>query len=223
MVVTVDYNIPLVVETDASDIAIGASLSQGNRLVAFFSRTLTASEKNHPAVEKEAYAIVEAIRKWRHYLGRHLKLITDQRSVAFIYGNQQKSKIKNDKIERWKIELAGYNYDVVYRPGTDNCVADTLFRNLCANIAGTENLKSFTTYYTIPGSRDLHILFVLRTFLFQSAISDAWCPTVPHAPNSNQNFVTLFVASLSKPHNRLNALVSTSMAHFPQTLVTSTS
>ncbi|GAA55652.1 pro-Pol polyprotein, partial [Clonorchis sinensis] len=58
-----------------------------------------------------------------------------------MYGNQQKSKIKNDKIERWKIELAGYNYDVVHRPGTDNRVANTLSRNLCANIAGTEKLE----------------------------------------------------------------------------------
>ncbi|GAA48283.1 pro-Pol polyprotein, partial [Clonorchis sinensis] len=84
-------------------------------------------------------------------LGRHFKLITDQRSVAFMYGNQQKSKIMNDKIERWKIELAGYNYDFVYRPGTDNRVADTLSRNLCANIAGTEKLEELHNILCHPG------------------------------------------------------------------------
>ena len=152
MLVTIDFSTPLVVETDASDIAIGASLSQSGRPVAFFSRTLTASEKHHSAIEKEAYAIVEAIRKWRHYLlGRHFKLVTDQRSVAFMYGDHQKGKIKNDKIERWKIELSAYSYDVIYRPGTDNRVADTLSRNLCANVVGTEKLKELHSSLCHPG------------------------------------------------------------------------
>ena len=61
-VVTVNYQTPLVVETDASDSAIAATLNQDGRPVAFFSRTLTPSERNHSSVEKEAYAIVEVLR-----------------------------------------------------------------------------------------------------------------------------------------------------------------
>ena len=67
-VLTINYEIPLDVETDASDIGIVATLNQDGRPVAFFSRTLNPSERNHSSVEKEAYAIVEALRKWRHYL-----------------------------------------------------------------------------------------------------------------------------------------------------------
>ncbi|XP_054283469.1 uncharacterized protein K02A2.6-like [Macrosteles quadrilineatus] len=52
---------PLVVETDASDIAVAATLSQDNRPIAFFSWTLNKSEKLYSAVEKEAVAIVEAL------------------------------------------------------------------------------------------------------------------------------------------------------------------
>ena len=63
MVLTIDSTVPLVVETDASDHAIAATLNQSGRPVAFFSRTLTGSEQRHSAVEKEAYAIVEALRK----------------------------------------------------------------------------------------------------------------------------------------------------------------
>lgn len=84
--ITIDYGAPLVVETDASDTAIAAALSQNGRPVAFFSRTLSHSELRHSSVEKEAHAIVEAVRKWRHYLlGNHFQLITDQRSVAFMF------------------------------------------------------------------------------------------------------------------------------------------
>lgn len=73
-------------ETDASDDDIATTLTQDGRPVAFFSRVLSGPEQKHSSVEKEAYAIVEAIRKWRNYLlGRHFHLITDQRSVAFMF------------------------------------------------------------------------------------------------------------------------------------------
>ena len=68
MVTTVVEGIPLVVETDASEHAIAASLNQSGRPVAFFSRTLSKSEQGWSSVEKEACAIVESFQKWRHYL-----------------------------------------------------------------------------------------------------------------------------------------------------------
>ena len=76
----IDGNLPLVVETDASDFAIAATLNQSGRLVAFYSRTLCASEQKHTAFEKEVNAVVEALQKWRHLLlGRHFNLSTDQK------------------------------------------------------------------------------------------------------------------------------------------------
>ncbi|KAG7174269.1 pol Retrovirus-related Pol polyprotein from transposon-like 7, partial [Homarus americanus] len=79
-VTAIDPTVPFVVETDASEYAITASLSQSGRPVAFFLRTLTASEQKHSSVEKETCAIVEALRKWTHYLiGHNFRLATDQR------------------------------------------------------------------------------------------------------------------------------------------------
>ncbi|CAK1591212.1 unnamed protein product [Parnassius mnemosyne] len=122
------------VETDASEHSIAATLSQNGRPVAFLSRTLSNTERGHSSIEKEASAIVEALRKWRHYLiGRNFILITDQQSVAFMFNQKHSSKIKNEKIERWRLELSCYKYDIIYRPGRQNTVADALSR-VCALI-----------------------------------------------------------------------------------------
>ena len=82
---SIDETIPFVIECDASDDAIAATLNQQGRPVAFMSRRLSKSEKHYPAVEKEATAIMEAVRKWSHLLHeRHFNIITDQGSVAYI-------------------------------------------------------------------------------------------------------------------------------------------
>jgi hypothetical protein len=94
---SIDETLPFVVESDASDVALSATLNQGGRPVAFMSRTLQSSELHYPAVEKEAMAIIEAVRKWRHFLaGRHFTLKTDQRSVAFMFDSRKRTKIKNN-------------------------------------------------------------------------------------------------------------------------------
>ena len=159
VLVTIDPNLPLIVESDASDVAISATLNQEGRPVAFFSRTLTASERHHSSVEKEAYAIVEAIRKWRHFLvNTHFRLITDQKSVAFIYDNKQKGKVKNQKIQRWKIELSAYSYDVIYRPGPENHAADALSRATCGAISH-DKLKALHNALSHPGvTRMVHFV-----------------------------------------------------------------
>ena len=102
----INESLPFTVETDASDFAIAASLNQDGRPVAFHSRTLSPSEQRHSAVEKEAYAVVEALRKWRYLLiGKHFTLVTDQKSVSFMLDARHANKIKNDKIARWQLEL----------------------------------------------------------------------------------------------------------------------
>ena len=99
VVKAIDETLPFELETDASDVAIAAVLSQVGRPVAFFSRTFQGPEKCYAAVEKAAQAIIEAVRHWRHYLtGKHFTVRTDQQSVRFMFDKQHKSKIKNDKI-----------------------------------------------------------------------------------------------------------------------------
>ena len=75
---SVDESLLFTVECDASDIAVSATLNQGDRPVAFMSRTLQGSERYYPAFEKEATAIIEAVRKWLHlFSGNTFTLVTN--------------------------------------------------------------------------------------------------------------------------------------------------
>ena len=132
VVKAIDEAAPFEVETDASDTAIAAVLTQAGRPVAFFSRTFQGPEKRHAAIEKEAQAIIESVRHWRHYLiGRHFTIKTDQRSVSYMFDKRHKNKIKNDKILRWRMELSCYDFDIVYKPGRDNITPDIFSRSYC--------------------------------------------------------------------------------------------
>jgi len=133
---SINENLPFVVECDASEVAISATLNQEGRPVAFMSRTLQGAEIHYPPVEKEATAIIEAVRKWNHFLARrHFTLITDQRSVAFMLDNRKRTKIKNNKIQLWRMELASFGYTIHYRPGKENVAPDTLTRAFCSAIS----------------------------------------------------------------------------------------
>jgi hypothetical protein len=51
-----------------SGIAVGAVLSQDNVLVAYFSENLNETKKKYSTYGKAFYAIIQALKKWRHYL-----------------------------------------------------------------------------------------------------------------------------------------------------------
>ena len=160
VITVVDPELPFVMETDASDKAIAGTLLQHGRPVAFFSRSLTSSELGHHIVEKEAYAIIECVRKWRHFLaGRHFTIITDQRAVSFMFSTCLKGKIKNDKIMRWRMELLPFSFDIQHRPGSENVTADALSRGSCGAVTHTMDLKSLHDALIHPGvQRMLHFV-----------------------------------------------------------------
>lgn len=128
-----DFTMPFILTTDASNYALGAVLSQihdsKDHPIAFASRTLNKHEINYSTTEKEALAIMWAVEKFKPYLyGNKFTLITDHKPLTFI-----KNSVKNQKIIRWRLDLENYDYDVVYKTGKTNVVADALSRKIDIN------------------------------------------------------------------------------------------
>ena len=165
----IDEAISFIVKTDASDFTIDATLNQNGKPVAFYARTLSTSEQQNSAVEKKAYAVVEALRKWKHLLlGKQFTLITVQRSVSFMLDMRHASKSKNDKILRWRLELAAFDFTIIYRPGKLNFAPDTLSRAISASVS-FPSFKSLTNLHESlchPGITRLAHYVKVKNLLF---------------------------------------------------------
>lgn len=132
VLITFDPEKQITVETDASDFAIGACLSQpdeSNKLhpVAFYSRTMSPAELNYEIHDKELLAIVASFKQWKVYLEgpKHtVTVLSDHKNLVYF----TTTKILNRRQVRWAEELAIFNYKIVYQPGTANARADALSR-----------------------------------------------------------------------------------------------
>ena len=117
------YNPKLEVQlaVDASPFGLGAVIShiteeQEERPIAYASRSLTPAEKNYSVIEKEALAIIFAIRKFQQFLyGRRFTLLTDHQPLTLLFGPKKGiPPIAASRLQRWAIQLSAYQYDIKY-------------------------------------------------------------------------------------------------------------
>ena len=120
-----NFSLPFVVETNASNVAIGAVLSRKGHPLAFFSKKLCQKMQNSLVYVREMLAITEAVKECCHYLiGTHFKIITDQQSLKGLFTNV----CNTPEQQKWATKLLGYSFEIIYRPGRHNQAADFLSR-----------------------------------------------------------------------------------------------
>jgi len=126
-----DWDLPFILTTDWSRVAVGAVLSQVDPASgeehpnAFASRTLNAAERNYAATEGECLAVKWATEKFFYYLhGRRFKLRTDHSALQWL----DSARFTNAKLERWALHLQEFDFEVEYIKGSTNVVADYLSR-----------------------------------------------------------------------------------------------
>ncbi|KAJ8009501.1 hypothetical protein DPEC_G00089540 [Dallia pectoralis] len=122
----------LLLDTDASDWGIGAVLSQvqegEERVLAYGSRRLSATEQNYCTTRRELLAAVEFTYHFRQYLlGRSFIIRTDHSSLRWL----TRMREPEGQLARWLEKLAEYDFRVIHRPGRHHQNADALSRRPC--------------------------------------------------------------------------------------------
>jgi len=120
-----DFSNPFELHCDASKLGIGAVLSQNGRPVAFFSEKLSGAKSRYNTYDIEFYAVVQAVRHWRHYLFlQEFVLFTDHDALKHM-GSQDKISSRHAS---WAAYLQQFTFVIKHKAGIQNRVADALSR-----------------------------------------------------------------------------------------------
>jgi hypothetical protein len=118
-----DFTKTFVLECDASRKGIGVVLMQEGRPLAFTSKQLFERNLGKPIYEKEMLVILHVVDLWRPYLlGQRFQIKTDHQSLKYFL----EQCISSQEKQKWVTKLFGYDYEIIYKKGKDNVVADAL-------------------------------------------------------------------------------------------------
>lgn len=151
----VNENAPVYLHADASDYGIGAYLFQvidgKEHPIMYMSKILSDTEWKWHTIDKECYAIVYAINKFRHLIRDiHFTVRTDHANLTYL--NESKSQ----RVQRWRDDLMEYDFDVEHIPGEKNVIADAFSRLLpitTEQITALEELNIIVEHNRIPSDK----------------------------------------------------------------------
>jgi len=149
-----------VLDTDASDVAVGAILSTAvygvERPIAFFSRVMISAQRNYCPTRRELLAVIADLQHFRHYLvGTTVILRTENYSLKFLRTFKRPEGI----LARWIETLAEVDYTVEHRPGRLHSNADGLSRPFCKQCYDRPNhIPWVDELQTAVGPWSVHLL-----------------------------------------------------------------
>jgi hypothetical protein len=115
---------PFEIQTNASNYVMGVVLLQHGKPICFHSETFNGAVINYPTYDKELYASVQSVKKWKHYfLGKETIVHTDHQPLQYL---QSQTKIQQARHFRWMGFLQQFHLVIRYKKGIYNKVVDML-------------------------------------------------------------------------------------------------
>lgn len=138
---------PLFVQTDSSKSGLGCCLYQSGAPIAYASRALTRTEQHYAQIEKELLAVVFALERFHDYTyGRPVTVFSDHRPLVAIV----KKPIPDltPRLQRLRLRLLRYNFSLLFQPGKELFVADTLSRAYLESEPADESYQLLDVHVT---------------------------------------------------------------------------
>ena len=119
---------PFEIETDASDYAMGAVLIQHSKPICYHSETFNSTVVNYPTYDKELYALVQSVKKWKHYLmSKEIVIHTNHQPLQYLHSQ---TKLQQSRHYRWMGFLQQFHLVIRYKKGIHNKIVDMLSRRI---------------------------------------------------------------------------------------------
>ena len=131
-----------ILDTDASNESMGAVLSQvqngEERVIAYFSKSFSKTERRYCVTRKELFAIVSAIKHFHHHLyGAEFLVRTDHGALRWLLN----FKHPEGQVARWLEFLGTYAFEIQHRAGKKHGNADALSRRPCDDCKYCDRLE----------------------------------------------------------------------------------
>ncbi|PHT67810.1 hypothetical protein T459_27297 [Capsicum annuum] len=118
---------PFIIKTDACSKGMEAVLMQEGKPLAYFSKALGPRNLCLSTYEKEYMVVLAVVDRWKHYFqGGHFIIRTDHQSLKYLVEQRVTILLQQKGLTR----LMGLDFEVQYKRGTDNRVADALSRRV---------------------------------------------------------------------------------------------
>ena len=150
----------LILKTDASELAFGGTLTQMQRDennvlverdIAVFSKTFSDPQRKWSTSDKEMYAIYFGVRYLHHFLcGRKFSILSDHDALR-----HEEKPSHSAKVNRWKLHLSEYTFDIKHISGVENVVADALSRCIVSELNEDTSIDTSELIVSLASMRQI--------------------------------------------------------------------